>query len=51
MSLDETFAPCSFAWFMIIKFEPNTERSFYDLIRPSFLVLVYGYNFQQWNFL
>ena len=26
-------------------------RSFYDLIRPLFLVLVYGFNFQQGTFL
>ena len=70
--LDKTFVPCSFAWFMAIKFETGifwdliitlflvlslpfwlkTKRtSFCALIRPLFLVLVYGFNFQQGKFL
>ena len=35
---------CSFTSFMASK---TNTRSFYVLIRPSFFVLVYGFNFQQ----
>ena len=48
LCLDKTFIPCSLAWFMALK---TKTGSFYDLIRPLFLVFVYGFNFQQGKFL
>ena len=59
LCLDKTFVPCSLAWFMAINscsftlFMASKTKtgSFYDLIRPLLLVLVYGFNFQQGKFL
>ena len=42
------FVSCSFTSFMASK---TKSESFYDLIRPLFLVLVYGFNFQEEKFL
>ena len=48
LRLNKNFVSCSFTSLMASK--TKTGR-FYDLIRPSFLVLVYGFNFQQGKFL
>ena len=46
--LNENFVSSSFTSFMASK---TKTGSFYDLIRPLLLVLVYGFNFQLGKFL